>query len=145
MGRTVPGEDASARLRAGGLRATAQRGGVLVAVAALGHATPEQVHEAVGTDVDLSTVYRALDVLAAGGLVQHTHLGHGAPTWSLADGEDHIHLVCSGCHAVQEIPGHLVADLKAELRRAHGFDLDVGHLSLSGHCLQCRTNGDETP
>ena len=37
--------------------------------------------------VNISTVYRTLELLEELGLVTHTHLGHGAPTYHAADGE----------------------------------------------------------
>ena len=66
-----------------GLRMTPQRQLVLNAVRALGHATPEQVCTQVQREapaVNITTVYRSLDLLERLGLVRHTHLGHGAPT-----------------------------------------------------------------
>ncbi|GAA2924325.1 hypothetical protein GCM10020221_20370 [Streptomyces thioluteus] len=47
--------------------------------------------------VNISTVYRTLELLEELGLVSHAHLGHGAPTYHLADRHDHIHLVCRDC------------------------------------------------
>ena len=68
-----------------GLRMTPQRQLVLDAVRALGHATPEQICAQVqrtAPAVNITTIYRTLDLLDRIGLVRHTHLGHGAPTYS---------------------------------------------------------------
>ena len=54
--------DLAERLRSRGLRMTAQRDRILAAVRQLGHATPEQINDAVA-DVDLTTVYRTLELL----------------------------------------------------------------------------------
>jgi Fur family ferric uptake transcriptional regulator len=140
----VSSDDAAARLRALGQRVTPQRRLVLEAVASLGHATPEQIHAEVGPGADLSTVYRTLDLLEEVGLVQHTHLGHGSPTWSVAEGEVHVHLVCRSCDAVREIPAAVVGDLKSALEAAEGFEIDISHLALTGRCAQCRTKQDKT-
>jgi Fur family transcriptional regulator, ferric uptake regulator len=74
------------RLRARGLRLTAQRQRVLAAVAGLEHATPEAIGARLreeagpgGAAPDTSTVYRNLELLERLGLVWHTHLGKGAP------------------------------------------------------------------
>ena len=88
-----------------GLRMTPQRQLVLDAVRALGHATPEQVCAQVqekAPAVNITTVYRSLDLLERLGVVRHTHLGHGAPTYSVHEHE-HVHLVCHGCGAVTEV------------------------------------------
>ncbi|MCU1623109.1 MAG: nickel uptake regulator, Fur family [Frankiales bacterium] len=145
MGRALSGEAATQRLRDGGYRVTPQRRRVLEAVAALGHATPEQIHAEIRPDADLATIYRTLTLLEQVGLVQHTHLGHGSPTWSVLEDVVHLHLVCQQCQAVLEVPAGIAADLQSQLERQHGFLLDLGHLSLSGRCRQCVANEHETP
>ncbi|GAA4858215.1 Fur family transcriptional regulator [Saccharopolyspora cebuensis] len=122
-----------------GLRMTPQRQLVLDAVRELGHATPEQVCNRVrGTaaPVNITTVYRALDLLEELGLVRHTHLGHGAPTYS-AQEHEHVHLACHRCGAIVEIPTEELDELGAALRAHHGFVLDPSHLALSGTCRDC--------
>jgi len=113
MGRSVPtGTDWQAELRARGYRLTAQRQLVLEAVGDLGHATPEEISTAVrrtASGVNISTVYRTLELLEELGLVQHTHLGHGAPTYSVTGDDDHVHLVCRDCDAVEEASPDLIA------------------------------------
>ena len=46
--------------------------------------------------VNITTVYRTLDLMERIGLVRHTHLGHGAPTYSEQE-HQHVHLVCHSC------------------------------------------------
>jgi Fur family ferric uptake transcriptional regulator len=123
-----------------GLRMTPQRQLVLDAVRGLGHATPEQVCtsvQRVAPAVNITTVYRTLDLLERLGLVRHTHLGHGAPTYSAREHE-HVHLVCHGCGSVTEAPTELMAGLADRLDAELGFALDVTHVALSGHCRTCR-------
>ncbi|MFN2537578.1 MAG: Fur family transcriptional regulator [Mycobacteriales bacterium] len=144
MGHTVSSDDAAERLRARGQRVTQQRRLVLEAVATLGHATPEQIHAAIQPGADLSTIYRTLELLEGLELVQHTHLGHGSPTWSLAQEDVHVHLVCRQCDAVREIPAEVVAGLQRTLDQDEGFAIDLSHLALTGLCEQCRTNRDKT-
>src|ERR1700709_2266425 len=105
MGRNVPevGRDWQAELRARGYRLTPQRQLVLEAVGELGHGTPEEIVTAVrrtAAGVNISTVYRTLELLEEIGMVRHTHLGHGAPTYSVATDDDHVHLVCRDCGGV---------------------------------------------
>ncbi len=126
---------------------TAPRQLVLDAVRALGHATPEQVHVAVGRiapGVNITTVYRTLELLEELGLVTHTHLSHGAPTYHAADDDQHVHLVCRGCGGIQELPPELLQPLASALRRQHGFLVDIGHVALFGRCGGCGSGeGDE--
>jgi Fur family ferric uptake transcriptional regulator len=128
--------DLATRLRRRGLRMTAQREQVLAAVRDLGHATPEQLAEAVPT-VDLTTVYRTLELLEELGLVKHTHLGHGAPAYRPAD-DDHIHVVCHSCGAVLDAAPDLIDELSQRLREHAGFELDRSHFTVFGRCRACR-------
>ncbi|HET6257057.1 Fur family transcriptional regulator [Pseudonocardia sp.] len=127
-----------------GLRMTPQRQLVLDAVRALGHATPEQICAQVqraAPAVNITTVYRTLDLMERIGLVRHTHLGHGAPTYSEQE-HRHVHLVCHSCGAVTETPTDLMDDLADRLRTETDFELDPSHVALSGICRACR---DATP
>ena len=130
--------DAAQQLRARGHRVTTQRRQVLEAVAALGHATPEQIHAAISPPVDLSTVYRTLELLESVELVHHTHFGHGSPSYSAAATSDHLHLVCRECSAVAEAQASALVDLVRALDRDKGFAVDVEHVALTGRCAACR-------
>jgi len=130
----------AAALRARGLRATVQRRLVAEAVAALGHATPEQICERVQRSapaLNLSTVYRTLELLEDLGVVSHTHLTHGASTYHASDAEEHLHLVCHRCGAICEAEVALAADLAAAVEARHGFRTELRHLSLHGLCREC--------
>ena len=127
--------DLAVELRARGLRMTAQREQVLAAVRGLGHATPEQLSEAL-PGVDATTVYRTLELLEELGLVRHTHLGHGAPSYRPAD-DEHVHLVCHVCGKVADAPTELVDALARELLDEHAFVLDRAHFTVFGRCAAC--------
>jgi len=127
-------------LRSKGYRLTPQRQLVLEAVTALGHGTPEEILADVrrtASAVNVSTVYRSLELLESLGLVTHTHLGHGAPTYHLADDADHVHLVCRGCGTVQEVPASAVEDTVERLAADHRFHVDVRHFAIFGTCAGC--------
>lgn len=122
------------------MRMTPQRQLVLDAVRSLDHATPEQICVQVqraAPAVNITTIYRTLDLLDRIGLVRHTHLGHGAPTYS-AEEHQHLHLVCHSCGEVTELPTELMDGLVADLADHSGFALDVSHLALSGLCINCQ-------
>jgi Fur family ferric uptake transcriptional regulator len=132
------------RLRARGLRLTAQRQRVLEAVAALEHATPEAIgarlREAAGADgaaPDTSTVYRTLELLERLGLVWHTHLGKGAPIYHAAE-HPHLHVVCASCGEIASADPDLLAGAAERLAAELGFTVDVGHVALSGTCRACQ-------
>lgn len=127
-------------LRARGYRLTPQRQLVLAAVRKLGHSTPDEVAAQVkrkAPAVNVSTVYRTLDLLEELGLVTHTHLGHGAPTYHPADENDHLHLVCRECGRVQQVGTEIAAPLVGSLKAVHGFEVDVTHVAVQGRCAEC--------
>ena len=84
---SLPVREWDEQLRARGYRVTPQRQLVLEAVARLDHATPEEIGAQVqqtARGVNISTIYRTLELLEQIGMVTHTHLGHGAPIYHLA-------------------------------------------------------------
>lgn len=131
-------------LREKGYRLTPQRELVLQAVDALGHATPDEVHAKVresSAAINISTVYRTLELLEDLGLVRHTHLTDRAPTYHSKVTPDHVHLVCRGCGAVLEAQPSEFDDVLADLRERHGFTPDLGHLTVFGTCRTCQPAG----
>ncbi|MGH3716485.1 MAG: Fur family transcriptional regulator [Micromonosporaceae bacterium] len=140
----MSGASLAEALRSRGLRLTTQRQLVLDAVRTLGHATPEQIHGKVrrgAAGVNITTVYRTLELLEELGLVTHTHLSHGAPTYHTAGHASHVHLVCHECGTVDEAPRDLLAPLAGDLERDRGFMLDIGHVALFGVCPRCADRG----
>ncbi len=131
-------------LRAHGYRITPQRQFVFEAVTDLGHGTPEEILAWVQSrspGVNLSTVYRALEVLEEVGLVTHAHLGHGAPTYHEVDDEVHVHLVCAGCQEIDSVPAQMAQGFIDALERDRGFSTDIGHMTVQGLCRRCRAAG----
>ncbi|WP_282795359.1 Fur family transcriptional regulator [Streptomyces sp. CC224B] len=127
-------------LRQRGYRLTPQRQLVLEAVDALEHATPDDILCEVrktASGINISTVYRTLELLEELGLVSHAHLGHGAPTYHLADRHHHIHLVCRDCTGVIEADLSVAADFTEKLRGMFGFDTDMKHFAIFGRCGKC--------
>jgi Fur family ferric uptake transcriptional regulator len=137
----APGRDGwQSRLRDRGYRMTPQRQLVLEAVAKLGHATPEAIATEVrqtAAAVNISTVYRTLDLLEELGLVSHAHLTHGAPTYHVTGRDRHIHLVCGGCGTISELSPDRLAGLVDALRDELGFTVNVDHVALAGRCADC--------
>lgn len=133
-------DDWALRLRDHGFRITPQRQLVLEAVEALRHATPEEILVEVqqtASGVNLSTVYRTLEVLEEVGLVTHAHIGHGPPTYHAVDEDVHIHLVCDRCAAVQSVPASVAAQFVEGLEDSYGFRTDISHVSVHGVCARC--------
>jgi Fur family ferric uptake transcriptional regulator len=135
-------------LRARGYRLTPQRQLVLEAVNSLGHANAEEIlgHvQRTAGGVNISTVYRTLELLEELHLVRHAHLGHGVPTYHPASAADHLHLVCRDCGGVSEADIDSAEPLARRLAETHGFETDVQHFAVYGRCRACasvRRGGD---
>jgi Fur family ferric uptake transcriptional regulator len=122
-------------LRSRGYRVTPQRQLVLEAVAKLNHATPEEIAACVqqtAKGVNISTIYRTLELLDSLGLVAHTHLNH------LASDAGHAHLVCQNCGKIDEASPEEVAPLTKVLDEKRKFETNVSHLTVFGLCNDCR-------
>jgi Fur family ferric uptake transcriptional regulator len=133
-------EDWDRRLRAHGFRITPQRHLVLDAIYTLRHGTPDEILAEVlrhSTGVNLSTIYRAIEVLEQVGLVTHSHIGHGAPTYHAVDSHTHIHLACDSCDTVEAISADVLEPLVRSLRADKGFEVDVSHVAFHGRCRAC--------
>ena len=127
-------------LRASGHRLTPQRELVLSAVETLGHATPDEVFNEVRTHsaaINLSTVYRTLELLDELGLIHHAHLSDRAPTYHSTRGHEHSHFICRECHKVISVDRDEIESALAELVARHGFRPDYGHLTVFGTCSDC--------
>jgi Fur family ferric uptake transcriptional regulator len=136
--------DLTEELRAKGYRLTPARQLVLGAVLALEHATPDAICAEVqrtASSVNLSTVYRTLELLEELDLVSHTHLGHGAPIYHAAHERDHLHLVCGSCGKITEAAAECADMLVERLRGQFGFETDVPHFALFGRCADCVAEG----
>ena len=132
-------DDWRTRLRESGHRLTPQRELILAAVEELGHATPDQVlaHVRQSSEaVNISTIYRTLEVLEGIGLVRHAHLSDRAPTYHSVTGHEHFHTVCRNCGRVTSVDPGVLTSLRDTLRDDHDFAVDVGHLTVFGTCAR---------
>ena len=134
------------RLRSSGHRLTPQRELVLAAVESLGHATPDEVYAEVRThseSINLSTVYRTLELLDDLGLIRHAHLTDRAPTYHSASGHEHAHLICRECRRVISIDRSEMEQALEGLAGKRGFAPDYGHVTVFGSCAECARKGEQ--
>ena len=106
-----------------------------------GHIDAEALLDAMkqrGMKISRATVYRNLDLLVESGLARKQRLGsRGFLYEHVHAGQQHDHLVCTGCGRVVEFVSPGIAALQAEICRAHGF-LPMRHtLQISGLCNRC--------
>ncbi len=137
-------DEALAELRRTGQRVTAPRRAVIEVLASTDeHLSAAEVAEraqAVGAELHLASVYRAMDTLTRSGLVVHTHLASGSATYHLStrvSPRRHAHAQCTRCGTVVDVPEAWLAPLAERLSGELGFELVPHHAALSGRCARC--------
>ncbi|CAA9333884.1 MAG: hypothetical protein AVDCRST_MAG40-2067 [uncultured Gemmatimonadaceae bacterium] len=130
-----------------GYRVTRQRSLILDAVCAGGgHTTLGDVYARVrraDRAIDRSTVYRALHLFVALGVVLAADTGKGETLYEIARPQPHHHLVCRACGAEREIGDAALGAMFREIDARHGFAVATDHLVLFGTCAACREAGAE--
>lgn len=129
-------------LRDRGFRLTPQREMVLSALHQMrGLVTADEVYrrvQQVSTSVDISTVYRTLDLLQQLDLVACLDTHEGQRVYELRAGHGHhAHLVCRSCGAVVGVEMEQFEALAQSLYQRFGFRIDHDNLSFSGQCSRC--------
>ena len=139
MNKTI---DITKSLSEQGYRLTPQRMMVLAAIENSDHhISAEEIYAQVITrypHLNISTVYRTLELLYKLGLVTETDLGGGRVRYHPAEKGHHHHLVCQECGKVMDLDESVLENLKSMLRRDYKFDPDIRHLAFFGRCVGCR-------
>ena len=124
-----------------GYRLTPQRLMVLSAIEASDtHISAEEIYAQVVAKyhrVNISTVYRTLELLKQLGLVTETNLGDGLVRYHSAEKGHHHHLVCQQCGAITDLDEPVLSPLKEVLIREYRFIPDLRHLTIFGRCVNC--------
>ena len=106
-----------------------------------GHIDAEELLGAMkarGLKISRATVYRNLDLLVECGLARKQRLGsRGFLYEHIHAGQQHDHLVCTGCGRVVEFVSQGIAALQGEICRAHGFVPTRHTLQIAGLCNRC--------
>lgn len=129
-----------ARLRASGRRVTRERQLLLRIIEQNPHLDADEIYrraQATLPQIGLATVYRTLNLLKELGLVRTIDLGENHGHFEL-QAEDHVHLVCTNCGRVTDIP------LPNALRQAaqrRGFVVRRTKLEIFGLCHACAHEG----
>jgi Fur family ferric uptake transcriptional regulator len=135
-------------LRSRGHRVTAERLALFDEIFSQhGHIDAEELLAAMkarSLKISRATVYRNLDLLVECGLVRKQRLGRNRFLYEhVHGGQQHDHLVCTGCGRVVEFVSPGIAALQAEICRAHGFVPSRHSLQITGLCNQCA--GEQRP
>lgn len=130
------------RLRERGFRLTPQREMVLSVLHEIeDFATAEEIYDLVSgisSSVDISTVYRTLELLQDFHMVASVDPGNGQRRYELLGVHgQHFHLVCRSCGEIIGVEPGAIKDFAMRMRDAYGFEIDLEHLSVPGLCQAC--------
>jgi Fur family ferric uptake transcriptional regulator len=130
-------------LRAAGLRVTAPRIAVLDVLTDKPHIDAETVARAVrnrlGT-VSTQAVYDVLAALCRTGLVRRIEPAGSSALFERQTGNDHHHVVCRNCGAVDDIEGVPRTAPCLTPGDSHGFVIETADVTFWGLCSACRND-----
>jgi Fur family transcriptional regulator, ferric uptake regulator len=137
-------DDAVALLRERGFRLSTSRRLVLEALFATDQPVTAE-HIATRLKLDLTSVYRNLEVLEQQGLVRHVHLGHGPGLYALVAHGEREYLYCERCHAVTAVAPEELAAVRDQIRDRFGYEVRFTHFPITGRCAACGVNPPQPP
>ena len=105
----------------------------------------QQIHDLLserGSPVGLTTVYRALQALAADGAIDVIIADDGEARYRLCSRGHHHHLVCRSCGTTVEVAGPTVERWASKVAADHGFSDPEHTIEISGVCPKCQAQTD---
>ena len=129
------------RFREKGLKVTPQRYAIYeMMIHTDSHPTVEEIYQAVQPTfpmLSLNTVYYTVDSLREAGLIADVPVQDRAARFD-ANMERHHHLVCLGCHKIEDLYDHALDQLKISARKTNGYLLESHRVEFRGYCSKCR-------
>ena len=129
-----------AALQERGYRLTPQRLMILEAVeTSHNHVSAEEIYDRVRAKypyINISTIYRTLELFRDLSLVTETDLG-GVKRYHPAGNGQHHHLVCRICGNITELDQVILEPVQQRILSEHGFHADLTHLAILGRCARC--------
>ncbi len=128
-------------LRQRGIQVTAQRLAVLRAVAGQPHITADAAVEAVRTEIgaiSLQSVYDALGVLVAKGLIRRIQPAGSPARFEARVGDNHHHLICRICGRVVDVDCAVGSAPCLTAVDDRGYEIDEAEVAYWGRCPDCQ-------
>jgi Fur family ferric uptake transcriptional regulator len=146
--------DPARSLRERGIQVTAQRLAVLRAVSERPHITADAVADAVRAEIgaiSLQSVYDALHLLVAEGLLRRIQPAGSPARFEDRVGDNHHHLICRDCGVVVDVDCAVGSAPCLAAAPDLGYEIDEAEVAYWGRCPTClRKSGrssrtDSTP
>ena len=133
-------------LRQRGIQVTAQRLAVLRAVSSQPHVTADAVADVVRAEIgaiSLQSVYDALSVLVAEGLVRRIQPAGSPARFENRVGDNHHHLICRTCGRTVDVDCAVGFAPCLQAADAKGYEVDEAEVVYWGRCPDCVARGAE--
>jgi Fur family transcriptional regulator, stress-responsive regulator len=133
-------KDPAALLRQRGIQVTAQRLAVLRAVSGQPHITADGVAEIVRAGIgaiSLQSVYDALGLLVAEGLIRRIQPAGSPARFEDRVGDNHHHLICRICGRVVDVDCAVGSAPCLTASNDKGYEIDEAEVAYWGHCPDC--------
>ena len=127
-------------LRQHGIQVTAQRLAVFRAVSNQPHITADAVAEHVRSEIgaiSLQSVYDALSLLAAEGLIRRIQPAGSPARFEDRVGDNHHHLICRTCGRVVDVDCAVGSAPCLTASDDKGYQIDEAEVAFWGHCPDC--------
>jgi Fe2+ or Zn2+ uptake regulation protein len=137
----VPPSAPADLLRAAGLRITAPRVATLRQLARRSHVSVDDISAAVRDElgaVSTQAIYDALRAFTAAGIVRRIEPAGSPARYELRVGDNHHHLVCRVCGAVDDVDCAVGAAPCLEPSEDRGFAVEVAEVVFWGICPHCQ-------
>lgn len=132
--------DAAELLRQRGIQVTAQRLAVVRAVASHPHTTADAIAEAARAEIgaiSLQSVYDALAVLVAEGLIRRIQPAGSPARFETRVGDNHHHLICRVCGRMVDIDCAVGSAPCLTAADSSGYEIDEAEVVYWGRCPEC--------
>lgn len=109
------------------------------------HLNADQLYElakARDPKINRVTVYRTLKILKQEGLVDELDLLHvegDQHYYETRLKREHAHVVCLRCGSVQEYFGEPLKEMKRQVERNFGFQIELARTEIGGFCADCQS------
>jgi len=123
-------------LRDSGKRITPERELLLRIIETHAHLDAEEIYRLAQKErpqIGLATVYRTLTLLKSLGMIRTTDLGENHSHYEIRSA-DHIHLVCSVCGHVTDVP---IPNSLYRAAKKEAFSVQRLHFEMFGICESC--------
>jgi len=132
--------DAAELLRQHGIQVTAQRLAVLRAVSGEPHISADGVAEIVRSEIgaiSLQSVYDALGVLVAQGLIRRIQPAGSPARFEDRVGDNHHHLICRVCGRLVDVDCAVGSAPCLTAADGRGYEIDEAEVAYWGRCPDC--------